>query len=287
MEINSQDPYKVNGPALISFSGGRTSGFMLKQIIEAWDGALPDDIRVVYANTGKERRETLDFIWDIEVSWGVKVHWVEWVKGINRQKLSWFKEVCRKTASKDGEPFQALIKHRNYLPNPVARFCTTELKVNPMMWYMLSEGFTSWLNVIGLRYDEPRRVSRANGHHESPKQPWINTMPISDAMHTIEDVEAFWDAQPFRLGLHPWESNCDLCFLKGMKIRERTMGDHPELAEWWIDMEELIGGNSDGSKTPARFRVDRPSYAKLLEMVQRQGTFGFDDETIPCVVCHD
>ena len=48
------NPYKIEGPALISFSGGRTSGFMLHNIIQAHGGKLPDDIHVVFANTGKE-----------------------------------------------------------------------------------------------------------------------------------------------------------------------------------------------------------------------------------------
>ena len=53
----THDVYKVDGPALISFSGGRTSGYMLFRILEAYGGSLPDDMHVVFANTGKERPE--------------------------------------------------------------------------------------------------------------------------------------------------------------------------------------------------------------------------------------
>ena len=56
------DPYLIQGPALISFSGGRTSAYMLKQIIDAHRGKLPDDVHVAFANTGKEREETLRFV---------------------------------------------------------------------------------------------------------------------------------------------------------------------------------------------------------------------------------
>ena len=41
--------YKIPTPACISFSGGRTSAFMLKQIINAYGGELPDDIIVCFA----------------------------------------------------------------------------------------------------------------------------------------------------------------------------------------------------------------------------------------------
>ena len=47
------DPFKINGPALISFSGGRTSAYLLYRIVEAYQGDLPDDIFVTFANTGK------------------------------------------------------------------------------------------------------------------------------------------------------------------------------------------------------------------------------------------
>ena len=51
------NPYKIPEPALISFSGGRTSGFMLWKILQAYNGKLPEDIWVVFANTGKKHQK--------------------------------------------------------------------------------------------------------------------------------------------------------------------------------------------------------------------------------------
>jgi hypothetical protein len=53
------DPYVIDGPAQICFSGGRTKGYMLHQILEA-NGGLPDVCIVSYQNTEKEREETID-----------------------------------------------------------------------------------------------------------------------------------------------------------------------------------------------------------------------------------
>jgi len=78
------NPYKIEGPALISFSGGRTSGFMLHNIIQAHGGKLPDDIHVVFANTGKEAPETLDFVNDIAKKWDINIHWLELYFGDER-----------------------------------------------------------------------------------------------------------------------------------------------------------------------------------------------------------
>ena len=52
-----RNPYRVPRPAVISFSGGRTSSYMLKKIVDAYGGRLPSDIAVVYVNTGMERPE--------------------------------------------------------------------------------------------------------------------------------------------------------------------------------------------------------------------------------------
>ena len=41
-----------DGNVLISFSGGRTSGYMLHRILEA-NGDLPDRVKVLFANTGR------------------------------------------------------------------------------------------------------------------------------------------------------------------------------------------------------------------------------------------
>ena len=129
------NPYKIPTPALVSFSGGRTSGFMLWNILNAYDGKLPEDIHVVFANTGKEASETLDFINDISNKWDIHINWVEHYFGderpIHRTKI-----VNYKTASRNGEPFERLIDQRQILPNPVARFCSSELKIKTMQRFM-------------------------------------------------------------------------------------------------------------------------------------------------------
>ena len=56
-----RNPYRVPRPAVISFSGGRTSAFMLRHIVDAYGGRLPDSVSVIFANTGLERPETLEF----------------------------------------------------------------------------------------------------------------------------------------------------------------------------------------------------------------------------------
>lgn len=269
--------YEIPTPALISFSGGRTSGFMLWNIINAYKGTLPDDIYVVFANTGKEAPETLDFINEVSDKWNVKIHWLELevadVRPIWRTKI-----VDYNTASRNGEPFSVLIKKRGYLPNPVTRFCTSELKINVMKRFMKSQGYKEWFNVIGLRYDEPRRVANA----KNSKEKWINLMPMADAKHTVEDVSEFWSKQNFDLNLTNANGktpagNCDLCFLKGMDSTISILKERPEMANWWIEKEQEVN---------ATFRKDRPNYIQLLEISRTQRTLFNDDDQMTCF-CHD
>ncbi len=73
-----RNPYRVPRSAVVSFSGGRTSGYMLKHIVDAHGGRLPEDITVVYANTGLKRPETLDFVDTCAIACGVPIAWAEY-----------------------------------------------------------------------------------------------------------------------------------------------------------------------------------------------------------------
>ena len=279
------NPYKIKGPALISFSGGRTSAFMLKQIIDAHGGTLPDDIYVTFANTGKEMPETLDFVQACSEHWGVKVHWLE-LEMADERPVYRTKEVTYETASRDGKPFEALIGRRSYLPNPVARFCTAELKIRRMkdfMWKM--KGYKHWDNVLGLRYDEPRRVS--SSRNASDRERWGNLMPMYDAKHTVKDVLEFWQKANFDLTLPSIDGqtlagNCDLCFLKGRKTLTKLIKERPDLTTWWIAQENRIGEG-----TGATFRSDRPPYVELMKEAENPVMDDmFEDDAMSCF-CHD
>jgi 3'-phosphoadenosine 5'-phosphosulfate sulfotransferase (PAPS reductase)/FAD synthetase len=144
----------INCPTVISFSGGRTSAYLLYKILEANNGLPPESV-VCFCNTGKEEIATINFVRDCSVNWNVPIVWLEY-----RSSDPKFAVVDYETASRNGEPFDQLIKQRNYLPNMVARFCTTELKVLAIDRYMKSLGIDEYSTVVGIRADEPRRVAK-------------------------------------------------------------------------------------------------------------------------------
>lgn len=256
------NPFKIIEPTCISFSGGRTSAYMLYKVLEAHDGKLPEDTFVCFANTGKEDEATLKFVHDCEVNWNVEIDWLEYVPG-------GFKKVCFDDAARNGEPFEALIKKKNYLPNPVARFCTEELKVKTI------NRFLEWMEVeattmVGIRADEPRRTAKL-------RQRGL-LIPLVDAGITQKHVQDFWKTQnfdlglPFRDGITPL-GNCDLCFLKGPNQILGLIKDKPERAVWWAKQEEYVG---------ATFRKDQPSYAALHKFINDQSDMFSSEGKIDC-----
>lgn len=270
------NPYKIDPPFVVSFSGGRTSAFMLRNILDAHGGSLPDNGYVLFANTGKEYPTTLDFVKEISARWSVKITWVE----RDFQNETGCREVTYESCSRNGEPFSELITKKKYLPNPVTRFCTEELKVKAMAKYMKSIGINECTMVVGLRADEPRRVHRVQG---TTRQGFDYECPLARAGHGIDDVMKFWSQQEFDLILPNNDrafGNCDMCFLKGRGHLERVMRHDPTLAQWWIEREEQIG---------AKFRKDIPSYAQMLHQIRIQPELfnGDDDEPIIPCTCTD
>jgi 3'-phosphoadenosine 5'-phosphosulfate sulfotransferase (PAPS reductase)/FAD synthetase len=265
------NPYKIEPPFYVSFSGGRTSGYMLRMILDAWGGTLPEGGHVLFANTGKEHEATLQFVDEVQQRW-CPVVWLEWM---DAQPTQTFKIVDFESASRNGEPFEALIRRRKLLPNPVARFCTGELKVNTMQRYLRSIGYTiSDVTVaLGLRADEPLRVSRVRNNESMNAE-----VPLATAGVDREQINAWWKTQDFNLRLPRDDQafgNCDLCFLKSRDRIDRILIHDPSRAEWWRQMEQLAGHT---------FRKDRPDYKTILHQVTIQGRLfqEYDDDTIPC-----
>ena len=282
-----KNPYYTDEPTAISFSGGRTSAYMLYKVIEAHGGTLPDHVKVVFANTGKEMPETLDFVRDCGIRWGVDIIWLECLAregGEGENKFVYETLVVDyETASRNGEPFASLIKARNYLPNPVARFCTSELKVRRIQQHLDSINFDpDHVQFIGLRADEPRRAIKM---HDKKNDGHECFCPLYVDGITKEDIHDFWKVQNFDLrlynrgGVTDW-GNCDLCFLKGARKKASLIRERPDLADWWIEQESI----ERGAGAAGTFRNDQPSYSKMKMIATDQGSlFDFeDDDTVPC-----
>ena len=264
-----------DGNVQIAFSGGRTSAYMLYHIAEA-NGGIPDRCEVTFQNTGREMPETLDFVAECGSRWGVPIVWLEY-----RAAAPWFEIVSHNSAARNGEPFEALIEKRKFLPNQDSRFCTTELKIRTAKRYLRSLGWDYWTNCIGIRADEPKRI-RPEGVRD--KERWTVWQPLVHAGVSKHTVASFWRRQPFDLRLpnvrgNCWLGNCDGCFLKSEANLAALSRDFPRRHAWWEKMEALASDLTSGSAATWSKRYTR---RELREFMERQGDWALSTEGVLC-----
>lgn len=258
-----------DGNVQIAFSGGRSSACMLHHILQV-NGLLPNSVQVLFTNTGREFNESLNFVHECASRWEVPITWLEY-----RPEPPYFETVSHNTASRKGEPFEALIKKRRYLPNQHARFCTAELKVRTASRYLRSKGWERWTTVLGIRADEPKRLSGP-----PPRERWTRAYPLAAAGVTRRCVEAYWKQQPFDLRLPSANGrtplgNCDGCFLKSERSIAALIRDFPERADWWERMEREtteIANKPSGARFSKNY-----SRGEMRDFIERQSDWIFDD----------
>ncbi len=293
------NPYRIETPARIAFSGGRTSGYMLWKIWQAFGKKIPSDVIVTFANTGREREETLEFVQDCAKWWNIPIHWVEYIRTDlptvipGKRPLigcHGFREATFETASRKGEPFDAIISAKAdfraeakgeppVLPNPTDRWCSGEMKHRTMDRFMASLGFEEYTVAIGLRADEPKRVAAAKANSTAKID---NVCPAAAAGCDLDEVMSFWRLQPFDLKLvhdlelGTYEGNCDLCFLKKNAKIARLLTEIPEAFDWWAEKEDQTG---------QRFRRDRITYRQMAD--KRVGLAMCEDEDLGTCMCTD
>jgi len=226
---------------LISFSGGETSGYMTRTVLEAYSDQY--ETIVVFANTGQENEQTLEFVRDCDRNLGFGTVWVEAVVHHGERKGTSFERVMFDTASRDGGPYEEIIRKYG-IPNTKFPHCTRELKLKPIHAYAASLGWTDYETAIGIRTDERRRVAK-NATTDKIVYPLLDWFP-SDK----QDVNGFWEDQPFRLMLREHEGNCKWCWKKSESKLLRLMTERPVIFDFPARME------SDYPRVGAEFLKD-------------------------------
>lgn len=188
----------------------------------------------VFANTGRELPATLSFMryWGKYLDRDIAI--VEAVVHHDERKASTHRVIRDPTTelSMDGQPFEEVVKKYG-LPSITFLHCTRELKVNPIRSYIRADlGLmpSEYVQAIGMRFDEPRRV----------KQNPEFIYPLYDQRIRKEDVVAFFahpDRRCYTLGLEEFEGNCDFCFKKGWNKLEKMKDKYPTRLNWWWDLE--------------------------------------------------
>lgn len=257
-------------PLVISFSGGRTSAMMTKYLLAKYTGKR--EILVIFANTGREHEETLQFVNNCDLHFKFNTVWIEAVQHHGKRKCAGYKVVTFETANRDGAPFEDMIKKYG-IPNIDFPHCSRELKGNPVKSYIVD--ICKWLDyeiAIGYRFDEPKRYKKPK-----PKQvyPFVHEYPV-----TKLKVNQWWLKQAFDLDMSRFNSecrpfpeymgNCDKCWKKAKRKLLTLILENRDNADWWNEMEMKYGefipeGQINGRSLPITFFRNNESMQDLIE----------------------
>lgn len=259
--------------ANISFSGGETSAFMTKWLLDNWGDKY--NFVVTFANTGQELEETLEFVNKCDNYFGFNVNWVEAVPQEGRVGTK-HKLVTFETASRSGEPFEAVIKKYG-IPNMAFKHCSRELKRRPIESFAKSYfGTTKYQTFIGIRADEIDRMTSEKKLH----------YPLVDLGITKAHINTFWNGQPFRLNIKGYEGNCKVCWKKSKRKLMTIAREHPERFDFFQRMEDKYshvlpkGKNPEKYLLPALFFRGKQSCQDIIKDSREEFKLAEDDKFI-------
>lgn len=266
---------------LISFSGGRTSAYMTWFLLNKWPQRSKYDMVVVFANTGKEREETLEFVSLCDDNLKFNTVWVEADVSHGSRVGSKSKIVDYYSAARSGEPFEEVIKKYG-LPNVKFPHCTRELKTNPIHHYVKNVlQWNGYYTAIGIRADE---FDRMDDKRKEKKYIY----PLVENNVTKNDILDWWKGMPFDLQLKEHQGNCNKCFKKTLRKlltiekEERLCG---KVDTWWNDMEKkyenYIPLSQKNRVPPVRFNRKNMTRDDIVEMSKRPFVMFNQDQKHP------
>lgn len=257
---------------LVTFSGGETSAFMAQWL---WKHKQDEfDMLFVFANTGQENNETLDFVNKCQNHFNIKIHWIEAKVYHNQKKATGFKLVDYRTATritdwiKNNEtPFEEVIKKYG-IPNHSRLHCTRELKMNPIKEFAQSIwGKEKYYIAIGIRSDE---FDRMNHNYKKLRivYPLISREMIPS---TKKHINFYWKNQPFRLNLKGYQGNCVACYKKGDNKLYKLIQEDDNSFRFFESMENMYG-NPNGIAPSKDQELSKKDYKNVFYRNYRSAT---------------
>lgn len=159
-----------------------------------------------------------------------------------------------------GPTFDEVIDARGgFLPNQMARFCTSEMKIKPIFEYLDSLGILPVQMRIGLRPNEKRRAERilakatSTGIELMPKRigkgadgrnKWAEVayrkvqFPLIDDNINKDHIYSFWDDKPVRFA---YRNNCVGCVNRQPLMISHMISKDKRKIEWFAKQEQRTG----------------------------------------------
>ena len=155
-----------------------------------------------------------------------------------------------------GKTFDAVLSGAGTLPDPLRRYCTTQMKMEPMFeWWRKEIGEPCEFR-LGFRANETDRASRTtsktneNGFLEmnavvgkrGTRNKW-GTIEWQKPVYPLitdnvykDKIELYWADKPVRFA---WMNNCVGCFHKHPILIRKMFEKHPNKIEWFASKERI------------------------------------------------
>ena len=159
-----------------------------------------------------------------------------------------------------GKTFDEIILRKNgttFLPSYMRRFCTTQMKVEPIKQFWIdnikepvemrigfranehsrAKSMLNRLNKNGLEADKFVIGKSKNGRNKWQEIEWRKpTFPLIKDGVFKDMVETFWKDKPVRFA---WMNNCVGCMHKEPILLNKMSKLHPEKLEWFASKERI------------------------------------------------
>ena len=261
---------------VVSFSGGRTSAYLCKIMIDTYGR---DNVDFIYMDTGAEHSKTYEFIRKVNDEFGLNLICL---RGDFTRPLGdgvGYSVVDIESLKPDLLPFKAMISKYG-VPYIGGMFCTDRMKLKPFKKYCDDTyGKNNYETWLGIRADELPRVFGAKLYkkmlelgYENERLASMYSMDIEslsnelvqphedDIFHGIlkrrgtglrymaeisdfdkQDVLNYWSKMSFDLHLDEWSGNCEFCPKKSNLKLAASQRDSPES---YINFVKMLHGKA-------------------------------------------
>lgn len=296
----------MEGKLITNTSGGKSSMAQAIKIKQMFGDSIEQIC--IFANTGMENEETLEFLDRCDREYNLNIIWLEAVvhehgKG-NTYRVTDFKNAYRINQYFDPlHPFHAHVK-KNGIPNATYPQCSDRLKEQVIESYKKDNGLKGVKQALGFRIDEENRATskkvrgvlnsinldfrlfrKVEDHNVRMGMLENTNLDLNDLMlieryslklkkynlvfpmidwfpMTKDDVNDFWEEQPFNLELEAHMGNCATCWKKSDKKLHLIALEYPELYQpfkWLEEKYKQVKPNTKNDKDRVFFRKHRNS----------------------------
>ena len=227
---------------VVSFSGGRTSAYLCKIMIDTFG---KDNVDFIFMDTGAEHPKTYKFIRKVNDFLGLDL---VCLRGDFSSKLgvgATYKVVDINELACDLKPFSSYA-NKYGTPTVAGASCTSRMKEETHDRYcneIYGKGeYETW---IGIRADEPRRLKGVG------KRVDLRYMAeITKAEK--QDVLDYWGDQSFDLEIEEHLGNCVFCVKKGANKIALAAREEPELFTNFLELIANANERKDLIKKPKK-----------------------------------